>query len=357
MSEGPASLDTPRWTEDMLDALDPNEYDFQEFKGSLWLSRDKKVVGSFLAVLSKQISAFANGAGGRVFLGLDDEGRIDGGVPVDLKSGGTRSWLEDVIPGTVEPALRVFNVFEVVPRAGESHIHPGHAVYVIDVPASPDAPHQAHDHRYYLRIAGKSRPMGHIHVEDVLRRTRHPRVRIERIGPFGEPEQVDTDPRGPKVLLCFRAFIENHGRTLAQHVGAEVILPRPMVNSEVRLRMLDQPGLQLTQEPGTLTFFKYQPVPLFPGQKVELLRFWVSLHGNNYEQVERNDAMIRWRIYADDALPSEGQVPFARYKVVRRALAWLSTKGAVPAAQQARARTRRKKKRRKSGRAGTEDGA
>ena len=82
------------WTEDMLDGLAPHEHDFQEFKGSGWLMRTPSdVQPDFLFFLSKQASAFANGSGGSLFVGIDDDGRIDGGVPIDIK-GGTRAWLQ-----------------------------------------------------------------------------------------------------------------------------------------------------------------------------------------------------------------------------------------------------------------------
>jgi hypothetical protein len=340
-AEAPRWIDvTPRWSEAAIEALDPNEYDYQEFKGSLWLSKDRQVVGAFLHMLSKQVSAFANGAGGRLVIGLDDEGRIDGGVPVDLKSGGTRHWLEDVIPGVVSPGLRAFNVFEVQGHGSGSAILPGHAVYVVEIPPSEDAPHQANDHRYYLRIAGKSRPMGHIHVEDVLRRTRHPRVRLERLSPFGQAEYLESDPRGPKVQLAFRAFLLNEGRTLAHHVGLEVVLPRPLVNNDVRTRMLEEDKLTVTQEPGTLTFFRYHPTPLFPGQHLQVLQLWIGLHGSNAAFVNSADAVVRFRVFADDAPPHEGHVPLARFKVVRRAMAWLHRKGAAASPEQAPASER-----------------
>ena len=341
MSADLPGSENPRWTEALLEVLDRDEYDFQEFKSSLWLSRDREIQSAFQHMLSKQVSAFANGAGGRLFIGIDDDGHIDGGVPVDLKGGGTRSWLEDVIPHAVAPTLRRFNVFEVRGKVADSAILPGHAVYVIEIKASEDAPHQAHDHRYYLRIAGKSRPMGHIHVEDVLRRTRHPQVRLVRLSPFGEPEFIDTDPRGPKVQLCFRAFLVNEGRTLAQHVGVEVRLPRPLVNSEVRSHMLEGGDVTLTQEPGALTFFRYHPSPLFPGQTIQVLQVWVALHGSNQALVKSDVAAIHWRVYADDAPPSEGHMPLGHFNVVRRAMSRLRRKGSGTAPPSARKRHRK----------------
>ena len=312
----------------MLAALEPAEHDFQEFKGTLFLADGRNIVSSFVNNLSRQVSAFANGAGGRLFLGLDDSGRIDGGAPTDLKGGGTRAWLEDVIPASVDPPLRKFNVYEVsAPRAPggrRSAIRPGCAVYVIDIAPSEDAPHQALDHRYYLRIAGKSRPMGHVHVQDVLQRTRHPKVAITRVDPFGNPDLDETDPRGPKATLCFQSTLANLGRNLAHHVGVELILPRPLVNSECRDQLMEQPGTSLTQRPAELIFFRYYPIPLFPGQELFFQRLWVVVHAGNAERWSHPEAcLLRWRVFADDAPPREGHAPLVKFATVRRALKWV----------------------------------
>jgi hypothetical protein len=321
-----------RWTEVMLLGLEPHEHDFQEFKGAGWVvGPDGDVAGDFTFALSKQVSAFVNGAGGRLFLGIDDFGHIDGGVTTKLKGGGTRAWLEDVVPMAVDPPLRRCNVFEVTSDDPASRIRPGHAVYVVDLPASEDAPHQAKDHRYYLRIAGKSRPMGHLHVQDVLRRTRHPRLALSRLGPYGELEPYEGDPRGPQVLLQFRALIANAGRSMAHHVGLELQVPRPLAGSEVRRRMKESEDVLHTQTPGLMTFFRHHPTPLFPGQIVYAGSVWVSVHLNNRAAV-RDGAVLGWTVYADDAEPLRGSAPLAQYQIVQRALAWLEEHTPDPSA-------------------------
>ncbi len=312
------------WTEATLRDLVPGEHDFQEFKASPWLDDAGEISPSFASLYSKQLSAFANGAGGRLFIGIDDLGRIDGGVRVDLKSGGLRGWLEDVTSGAIEPPLTGFNIFEVrSDGSSRSRLAPGRAVYVIEIPSSDSAPHQAMDHRYYLRIAGKSRPMGHVHIQDVLRRTRHPQVSLDKLGPFGEPEFDDSDPRGPRVLISLRAFLRNTGPKMAHHVGGEMILPRMFVNSEARTRMLSSDGIRLTQSPGELTFFKYYPSPLFPTQETFFQQIWFALHAGNRNLVESERGQVRWKIYADDAPPVAGSDDLWRFKVVRRAARWL----------------------------------
>lgn len=312
------------WTESDLEAIEPHEVDFQEFKASAWLEQDGAVNGHFLVMYSKQVSAFANGAGGRLFIGVDDAGQLDGGVLTSLKGGGVRAWLEDVTPGAVEPPLASFNVFEVQGDGrGDSRIGAGRAVYIVDIPASESAPHQAVDRRYYLRIAGKSRPMGHVHVQDVLRRTLLPTVEIVHVGPYGEPEQDGRDARGPRVLLSVRAFLHNAGRTMARHTGGELILPRSAVSTRCRDRTLGYEGVHLTQRPGELSFFKYLQTPLFPTQELFFQRVWFTVHRGNLGLWAAGRGVLKWRIYADDAPPRAGELDLSTFRTVRRAMGWV----------------------------------
>lgn len=307
----------------MISKLEPSEHDFQEFKSSLFIADGAHIAPGFTGLLSKQISAFSNGAGGRIFLGLDDDGQIDGGVLIQLKGGGTRAWLEDIIPTLVEPPLKDFNVYEVPRRGKRSKITAGCAVYIIEIESSENAPHQALDYRYYLRIAGKSRPMGNVHIQDILHRRRHPQMEMSRISPYGSPEHIESDPRGPKVAICFQAFLENQGRTLAHHVGASVLIPRPLVDAYTRRKTLYEEGVEVTQEPGELAFFRYNPQPVFPGQGLLFLRFWVVIHARNRRAYHGEQAKIGWRVYADDAPPKHGEVLLRRFAVIKEGLRWL----------------------------------
>ena len=310
--------DAPLWNESRIQQIETDEHDFQEFKSTLYVADDTEINAHFLLAMSKQVSAFANGAGGKIFLGVDDKGRIDGGIRTDLKGGGTRAWLEDIIHDLVTPRLSQFNVFEVLPQGVNSQISPGRAVYIIEIPESTEAPHQARDHRYYLRIAGKSRPMGHVHVQDVLRRNRNTRLAMARMGPYGDAELDNSDQRGARVFLGFRILINNISQTLAHHVGAEVIIPRPLVGAEVRRRILEVGDIHYTQQPGQVAFFRYHPNPVFPSQELFFMMFWVGIHANNIDAI-RSGSAVRWRLYADDSAPVEGEEVLWKYAAVRKA--------------------------------------
>ena len=57
------------WTEAHLRALSTDEYDFQEFKASPYLGDVSGVAQHFRDKISKQLSAFANGAGKHIKYG------------------------------------------------------------------------------------------------------------------------------------------------------------------------------------------------------------------------------------------------------------------------------------------------
>ena len=311
------------WTEDSLEGLSSQEHDYQEFKGAGWLLKAPgELQSDFIFSLSKQVSAFANGSGGRIFIGLDDDGKVDGGVSTHLKGGGTRAWLEDLLAACVEPRIPQCNVYEIGPRAQGSRIAPGCAVYVLDLPSSTEAPHQAKDHRYYLRIAGKSRPMGHVHVQDILRRTFHPTVKVSRFGPYGQADVDDGDPRGRRVFVSFRTFLVNTGRSLARHVGIEVVVPRALAGREVRKRMRSLGETHHTQTPGDLSFFRYHPTPLFPSQEVYAATTWLCIHRRNLSLL-RGGAEISLVSYADDARPVETSRLLIDFSAIQKAIEYV----------------------------------
>lgn len=316
-----------QWTEARLNNLIPHESDAQEFKGALFVTDVTGAIRSdFLDNLSKQVSSFANAAGGTLFIGISDKGQIDGGVPTALRSNGTREWLEDVIPHVVDPQLKQFNVYEVGRSGSQSAIQEGRAVYVIEIPESEDAPHQCRDRRYYLRIAGKSRPMSHRHVLDVLNRVRDPEVHIQRVDPYGEPE-VFADPRGPSVLVRLRGTVLNSGRALAHHVGCEFALPRFAVNTECRRRTLESLGCtSLSQRPGEVTFSFYHPTPVFPQQELPFGETWIAIHRTNLHHYTQGRVVLRWRVYADAAALREGELDVQQFSAVQRGIRLLRRK-------------------------------
>lgn len=114
--------------------------------------------------LAKDVSAFANSAGGRLIYGIVEENHlpigIDGGAdPASI----TREWIENTIISKIQPRIPGI-VIKPIPLAA------GGIAYVIDIPqATTFAPHQA-GHRYYRRYNFQSVPMEDYEVKDAMRR-------------------------------------------------------------------------------------------------------------------------------------------------------------------------------------------
>ena len=300
------------WTLTDIQNIEPLEHDYQEFKASAFVAQpDGTLSSEFLYKFSKQISAFSNGNGGKIFLGVQDDGTIDSGLPTRLKPGGTKAWLENTIIDSVIPRLKEYNVFEVP-------LENGNAVYVVDIPRSPLAPHQAKDSRYYVRISGMSRPMGHLHVEDIFRRNKTPQMDIVRLSPYQAPE-VFRDEHGMQVLQAFRLHLSNNGTSMAQHVGGEVSIPRHYVTRVAREKTLEQQKIHYTQKPSEMMFFHYLGIPIFPSQEVYFMIFWVGFTKTTVEQI-RNGLPIRIRIYADDSIPKEQIEDLTQFTQVKEIL-------------------------------------
>jgi hypothetical protein len=124
--------------------------------------------------IAKDVSAFANSAGGRIIYGIIEEGHepkgIDSGVdPAEF----TREWLEQVIMSNVAPRIEGMRIKQI-PLQG------GRVGYVIDIPAATSrGPHHSADKRYYKRFNFASVPMEDYEIRDVLRRSSTPDLSLK----------------------------------------------------------------------------------------------------------------------------------------------------------------------------------
>ena len=84
--------------------------------------------------------------------------RIDGVFSGPSK----RDWIYQIINGGTFPAVEVVEIREFQTTTG--------TIYVIEVPPSPQAPHQSNDRKYYKRRGSHSEVMEHYEIEDVRNR-------------------------------------------------------------------------------------------------------------------------------------------------------------------------------------------
>ena len=177
--------------------------------------------------MSRDVSAFANSRGGFLIYGLDDSGKIDGGVPVDLMNG-TIEWLDNLVPGLVEPRLRGYRLKRIERSGANSAIQNGNAVIVIEFPDSEDAPHQARDNRYYIRNNGKKEPADHGIVEDIRSRKKGPRLSasLKVTGVRRSHQQSQSEV----LIVDFDLFLHlaNLGTSTARDLFLVITVPKYM---------------------------------------------------------------------------------------------------------------------------------
>jgi Schlafen, AlbA_2 len=261
------------WNEDDLLALPSGENDAFERKGSKLLDLTQPGVreDDVLNELAKQLSAFANTGGGLIIYGLTDKGAVDnGGIARTIKGRqSTKEWLEDVMPTLAEFEIVGFNVYEILPKGAGSKIDATKSLYIADVPNSDRAPHQSkRDHKYYVRLGGKSHPASHRLIEDIRNRQKHPVVELSRITleVNSLPPFVAGDP--PKfagsIDVRFHVRLKNIGPLLAQRVCLRLV---PLTGG--RFGNYDN----RTIHPRGVEAFWELDDPIYPGMEIE---FWMD---------------------------------------------------------------------------------
>lgn len=136
-----------------------------EYKQSAALGRESKHRNE----LSKDVSAFANSAGGTIVYGIVEKHQ----KPFSLDEGCddtvvTREFIEQIINSTIQPRVQGI-VIQQIP------LTPGRSAYAISIPqATSLAPHQTSDNKYYRRFNFESVPMADYEIRDTMRRATTP---------------------------------------------------------------------------------------------------------------------------------------------------------------------------------------
>jgi hypothetical protein len=201
----------PSWTPEKIQRLIDDKIE----EGAQF---DYKAAGAFertdskKAEITKDVSAFANSAGGTIIYGLKEFSddirkhlpeKID---PIDGRDF-SREWLDQII-GQINP--RIENVLITPVRVGAETWQ---TCYVVEIPTSYTA-HQARDFKYYRRYNFESVPMADYEIRDVMNRRKHTKLKFE-------VQIRNTNRMTTKIF----ARIWNTGTVIAQHYSVSVWMP------------------------------------------------------------------------------------------------------------------------------------
>ena len=233
-----------------------------------------------------------------------------------------------MIPNLVDLPLEKCNVYCLTADLiNSSQISPGKGIFVIDIPSSDIAPHQANDSRYYARIAGKSRPINHRFVLDIIGRAKHPKFIME-VELLSNKKGRNTSHQEASALVV-RAYCRNIGKIYANYVNGWIYLPNAIVTDYERKKIIngkeyssfyfenvhkDMVGEQIREKSmGYGSNFRTIPIqkplyvtrfdPVLPSRAFYVLTEKLSI--STFEQLmDFAEEEIHWEIYADNA-PAE----------------------------------------------------
>ena len=321
------------WDENYILNVPAGEHDWVEFKDArkLDLSLSGVKEDNVRNELSKQISAFANTGGGTIVYGVSDAlpgatRTVDnnGGVSLLIKNG-IKEWLEDIIPQLVDFPLARFNIYVVVGDAPTSGIAAGKGLILVEIPESESAPHQANDNRYYARVGGKSRPIPHRLVLDIMGRARHPKMNVTcKVIPEGR-----YDGSKKRYVPTLQFICQNQGRVFANYVNGFIFIPvslasveedaveQTLNNTKYIRKYFDNTINEVVgqverysriggtmKEPTYISRFD----PVLPSRHcITSVKLRVPLH----QLVDHSEEEILWEVYADSAPIERGAIKVA----------------------------------------------
>ena len=142
-----------------------------EFKASPALTRESNDVDE----MCRDVTAFANAAGGQIIYGIEQNYKTQKAEEVDIgitDSKITREWVEQILNSKIQPRMTGIKI-ERFPVSKD-----GFAI-VITIPATQSGPHQAPDKKYYRRFETQRLGMHDYEIRDVMARGSTPMPFVE----------------------------------------------------------------------------------------------------------------------------------------------------------------------------------
>jgi hypothetical protein len=176
--------------------------------------------------LCKDVTAFANSAGGQIVYGLEEDKTLPTKVDDGADPSITKEWIEQVIDSRVQPRIEGLVITPIPLAKGFG--------FVLTIPqATSRAPHQAPDKKYYKRQNFQSSPMEDYEIRDTLRRATTPALQVT-LGLAGKrTAQLRFAPHQEQSMpITLNALVTNRSPQPAYHsviyLGLDLAIGTPI---------------------------------------------------------------------------------------------------------------------------------
>jgi hypothetical protein len=266
--------------------------------------------------ISKDVSSFANSAGGKIIYGVAENPlRLD---PIDPKQF-PKDRLEQIIINNIAPRIPDIRISAI--GAEDSKV-----LYVVEIPQGKTA-HQAIDKRYHRRYEGTTLAMEDYEIRDVMARASGIETGLSLI-----PDRTRSHCRNKGIEKYrpgrhFLVRVSNKGTRVSNWCLAEISAGAHAIRSEASGHYFTNEGEETLE---VFTFTNAEklieeeqeekivpaayPFPLLPHRHIDL--GWITLNDWDYNQPEPSPTSIKvrapldtlyWKVYCDEGKPSSGQ--------------------------------------------------
>lgn len=253
--------------------------------------------------ITKDVSAMANSAGGVIIYGIRENSETDKRhlpekiTPID-RTKFPREWIEQIIQA-IRPRIDGIVIHSVNLASSETDV-----AYIIEIPQSNTA-HQASDHRYYKRFNFQAVPMEDYEVRDVMFREQTPDIALNFL--------IEINENSQNLVIEAR----NNGSAFAQYVAVFLDVPVQILANTANKMNLKDGGrfyrhrlTNLNQE-----YADEQFKSSFPLLRSMTMHWKIRLK-NDIAAICEHNFSLKWKIYADNALPKEGKLFLKEIEVV-----------------------------------------
>jgi len=260
------------------------ESSFLDFKDSraLGISREK------MNEIRKDVSAFANSAGGVIIYGISEKEHVADELSFINGNEFTKEWIEHVIHGGIQ---RRINDLKISPVRFDGDILK--SVYVINIPESDLAPHMTLNKKYYKRYDFQSVQMEEYEIRQLYNRKNKTLLKIEKLL-YPENQRLERDFHD--VILPLGVQIKNEGNSIETHFKVAFSFNFEDFGIKTHISAKRQP-LESVDENSVRSISLQNDAVIFPNESVNIGYVDFLFKYNSVKSFKHSDKKLKIKLW------------------------------------------------------------